>query len=158
MTDAEIAELRAGLEGVTPGPWKWWTSCSWRRLSSEHRGYSKDGGVICPTVSQSDGHPDIIASQEDMDHIARCSPDKIAALLARLDAAEGGWQDIATAPPMSRVLVAGWQKPRHGVVGYWWFYEDETTNAGRPFEHTNATMWRPWPAPPVPLSLPKAGG
>ncbi|MGK8932029.1 hypothetical protein ACRS85_03900 [Pluralibacter gergoviae] len=46
----------------TPPPWKWWTSNSFRRLSSA----DKDGGVICPTVQRSDGHPDLIVSKEDM--------------------------------------------------------------------------------------------
>jgi hypothetical protein len=66
---------------VTPGPWKWWTSCSWRRLSSAVRGHDRDGGVICPIVSRSDGHPDLIVSDEDMAWIARCSPSGIRSLL-----------------------------------------------------------------------------
>jgi hypothetical protein len=41
------------LRGHTPGPWTWWTSCSFRRLSA--RG---DGDVLC-AVTQSDGHPDV---------------------------------------------------------------------------------------------------
>jgi len=42
------------LRGHTPGPWKWWDSCSFRRLS--HEG---DGDVLAPVVQQSDGHPDV---------------------------------------------------------------------------------------------------
>lgn len=41
------------LRGHTPGPWKWWTSCSFRRLSAQG-----DGDVLC-AVTQSDGHPDV---------------------------------------------------------------------------------------------------
>lgn len=41
----------------TPGPWKWWTSCSFRRLSSERTG--RDGDVLHAVVQGSDGHPDI---------------------------------------------------------------------------------------------------
>ena len=41
------------LRGHTPGPWTWWTSCSFRRLS-----YRGDGDVLC-AVTQSDGHPDV---------------------------------------------------------------------------------------------------
>jgi len=46
----------------TPGPWKWWTSCSWRRLLNE------DGTahILQPTNSRSDGHPDIIVTDADM--------------------------------------------------------------------------------------------
>jgi len=41
------------LRGHTPGPWTWWTSCSFRRLSAQG-----DGDVLC-AVTQSDGHPDV---------------------------------------------------------------------------------------------------
>ena len=58
----------------TPGPWRWWTSNSWRRLSSDHRNHPQDGGVLCPTVSRSDGHPDLIVSDADMALIA-AAPD-----------------------------------------------------------------------------------
>lgn len=61
----------------TPGPWKWWTSNSFLRLSSEADG--KDGGVICPTVSRSDGHPHLIVKREDMALIA-AAPDILEAL------------------------------------------------------------------------------
>lgn len=42
---------------TTPGPWKWWTSCSFRRLSSEATG--RDGDVLCAVTQRSDGHPDL---------------------------------------------------------------------------------------------------
>lgn len=61
----------------TPGPWKWWTSNSFLRLSSESDG--KDGGVICPIVSRSDGHPDLIVKREDMALIA-AAPELLEAL------------------------------------------------------------------------------
>lgn len=41
----------------TPGPWRWWTSNSFRRLSSDATG--RDGDVLCAVVQPSDGHPDI---------------------------------------------------------------------------------------------------
>ena len=72
---------------VTAGPWRWWTSCSWRRLSSDANG--KDGGVACPYVSRGDGHPDINISDADMAFIeSACNacfainpnhPEKVAA-------------------------------------------------------------------------------
>lgn len=68
--------------GSTPGPWRWWTSNSWRRLSSDHPDHPRDGGVLCPTVSRSDGHPDCIVTEADMAMIAAV-PDLYAAL-ARL--------------------------------------------------------------------------
>jgi hypothetical protein len=42
---------------TTPGPWKWWTSCSFRRLSSEATG--RDGDVLHAVTQRSDGHPDV---------------------------------------------------------------------------------------------------
>jgi hypothetical protein len=41
----------------TPGPWKWWTSCSFRRLGSEATGH--DGDVLHAVIQRSDGHPDV---------------------------------------------------------------------------------------------------
>ena len=38
----------------TPGPWSWWTSCSFRRLSARN-----DGDVLHAVIQCSDGHPDI---------------------------------------------------------------------------------------------------
>jgi hypothetical protein len=61
----------------TPGPWKWWTSNSFLRLSSESDG--KDGGVICPTVSRSDGHPDLIVKRDDLALIS-AAPELLEAL------------------------------------------------------------------------------
>lgn len=42
---------------TTPGPWRWWTSCSFRRLSSEATG--RDGDVLHAVTQRSDGHPDV---------------------------------------------------------------------------------------------------
>lgn len=47
----------------TPGPWKWWTSNSWKRLMAEWGGHTQP--VIEPTVAP-DGHPDCIVSEADM--------------------------------------------------------------------------------------------
>jgi hypothetical protein len=66
-------------ERFTPGPWEWWTSNSWRRLSSEHRDHPREGAVLCPHVSRSDGHPDVSISEADMALIA-AAPDLYAAL------------------------------------------------------------------------------
>jgi hypothetical protein len=41
----------------TPGPWAWWTSNSFRRLSSQAT--RRDGDVLHGTV-QSDGHADVV--------------------------------------------------------------------------------------------------
>lgn len=51
----------------TPGPWKWWTSNSFLRLSSEATG--KDGDVI-DSYKMSDGHTSLSVTYEDMNLIA----------------------------------------------------------------------------------------
>lgn len=66
------------MSGYTKGPWKWWTSNSFRRLSGPD---GKDGGVLCPTVSRSDGHPDLIVSKADM-ALIESAPDLLEALEA----------------------------------------------------------------------------
>ncbi|EBO9238485.1 hypothetical protein R268_22585 [Salmonella enterica] len=70
----------------TPGPWQWWTSNSFLRLSSQETG--KDGGVIDSYVMR-DGRPSLRVSKEDMDLIA-AAPDLLEALqLAEKAMAEG---------------------------------------------------------------------
>ena len=49
----------------TPGPWRIWTSCSFRRISSAATG--KDGDVLCAVVQRSDGHPDLHFSNGGFD-------------------------------------------------------------------------------------------
>lgn len=60
----------------TPGPWQWWTSNSFLRLSSQATG--KDGGVIDSYVMR-DGHPSLRVSKQDMALIA-AAPDLLEAL------------------------------------------------------------------------------
>ena len=76
-----LARIEAALAaGPAPGPWTWWTSCSFRRLSSDTTG--GDGDVLCGTVQLSDNHPDIHASAATMEYIAACDPDTIRSILA----------------------------------------------------------------------------
>lgn len=51
----------------TPGPWKWWTSNSWRRLKRDACGVTQS--VLEPYVCK-DGHPDCSVSDADMDLMA----------------------------------------------------------------------------------------
>ncbi len=76
------AELRAGLGGVTPGPWQF----------VPH--YFSNGDIkrrsVCVERSKYDWI-DLIAdlnNEADAAHIARCSPENVRALLDALDAAE----------------------------------------------------------------------
>ncbi len=74
----------------TPGPWKWWASNSFLRLSSQATG--KDGGVIDSYVMK-DCHSSLIVSKEDMNLIA-AAPDLLNALQAMLNKAyKQNWND-----------------------------------------------------------------
>lgn len=94
--DSLIAEIRAGLEGVTPGPW-FQTGSPWFKSGDGVLAGSPDGNIAfiiadCDTFSMSreeyTGPFPIGDAERDAAHIARCSPNNIAALLARLEAAE----------------------------------------------------------------------
>lgn len=98
LTNAELAAIRARAEAATPGPWRWWISNSFRRLSSDATG--KDGDVLSGTVQRSDGHPDIAGSDVDKDFIAHARAD-VPALLAEVerlnDQGEQGAAQLTTA-------------------------------------------------------------
>lgn len=74
----------------TPGPWEWWTSNSFLRLSSRSTG--KDGDVI-DSFMMSDGHTSLSVKHEDMALIS-AAPEMFAALrslyLAVLTQPSGG--------------------------------------------------------------------
>lgn len=53
----------------TPGPWKWWTSNSYKRLRAEHNGGRETPSVLEPYVCK-DGQGDIIVTDADMSLIA----------------------------------------------------------------------------------------
>lgn len=66
VTKEERDRDRAIAERVeTPLPWRWWTSNSVRRLSSDVTG--KDGDVAHGTIYQ--GCPDIAIRERDMAHV-----------------------------------------------------------------------------------------
>jgi hypothetical protein len=79
-TPARIAEALARCDRATAGPWRWWTSCSFRRLSSDPTG--KDGDVAYGCIQHSDGHPDIAINDADMTFIAAARTDLPSALRA----------------------------------------------------------------------------
>lgn len=63
----------------TPGPWRWWTSNSLRRLTSEAGQGGPDGGVLHAYISRSDGIADVSVSDADM-HLIAAAPELYAAL------------------------------------------------------------------------------
>jgi hypothetical protein len=56
----------ADHERATPGPWLWWTSNSFRRLSSPNG----DGDVLHGSVHRIDGVVDIVGNEADKNLIA----------------------------------------------------------------------------------------
>ena len=60
----------------TPGPWEWWTSNSFLRLSSKATG--KDGDVI-DSFKMSDGQTSLSVKVDDM-HLIAAAPDLLEAL------------------------------------------------------------------------------
>lgn len=60
----------------TPGPWEWWTSNSFLRLSSKATG--KDGDVI-DSFKMSDGQTSLSVKVDDM-HLISAAPELLEAL------------------------------------------------------------------------------
>jgi hypothetical protein len=74
----ELLSVAEGAAKLRPGPWSVWDSCSWRRIGTTAP-YA-DGDVICP-VTQRDGHPDLLAEREVLDHVAAFDPTTCAELV-----------------------------------------------------------------------------
>jgi hypothetical protein len=89
-----LERIKKVLSRMTKGPWRWWTSNSFRRLSSDPSG--KDGDVMYACV-QSDGHPDIaVPNPHDMEGIEllRNEGDALVAEIERLRAALEGVLEV----------------------------------------------------------------
>lgn len=87
ISDERLAALKAGLEGVTPGPWEPGTAAGGKTHIYGYR-----GRTICLFSWQKWEEGKTV---RDVTHIANCDPDTIASLIARLEAAEAR-QEIAT--------------------------------------------------------------
>jgi len=59
--------LLAAAGDATARPWRWWTSNSFLRLSSDPSG--KDGDVLHGTVHPVDKHPDVVCSEANQEFI-----------------------------------------------------------------------------------------
>lgn len=87
--DVLAEEMRAGLEGVTPGPW-YQTGAPWFRSGDGVLAGSPDGNIAyiiadCDNFAaprdEYDGPFPLGDQERDAAHIARCSPENIRALL-----------------------------------------------------------------------------
>lgn len=67
----DLGPIRKRLRKASAGPWEWWTSCSFRRLSGPD---GKDGGVLRAVVYH-DGVAGIEGSEGDMDFVAHARED-----------------------------------------------------------------------------------
>ncbi|WP_105613160.1 hypothetical protein [Cronobacter malonaticus] len=90
----------------TPGPWEWWTSNSFLRLSSQATG--KDGGVI-DSYAMSDGHTSLSVSEADMALIA-AAPELLEALQISMKVMQEGrnvsYPDLYGAINKARAAIA----------------------------------------------------
>jgi hypothetical protein len=81
--DRLIAEMRAGLEGVTPGEWEYYPhkEGDWRKPESPAAMVNETGDKVidCTWASATE------EGQRTYKHIARCSPANIAALLDEIE-------------------------------------------------------------------------
>lgn len=83
---ADLKQLAAALGNRD---WKWWDSCSFRRLTFEDGLDRRDGSALHGTVQRSDGHPDVSMAPGVREFIEAASPmavGHLAAHVARLTA------------------------------------------------------------------------
>ena len=100
-----IDHATAITAGVAPGPWKWWTSCSYRRLSSVPSG--ADGDVLHGVV-QRNGHPDVYCSAADRAFIAESRmlvPGLVDIALRESSRADAAEQKLAQAKAQIERLI-----------------------------------------------------
>lgn len=95
-----LDDLEALARAATPGPWKWWTSNSRKRLSGAD---GRDGGII-DAIALRDG-ADVIVSRENAAYLAAVSPGVVLALIARIRSLEE--------PPCPRCRVDADHRARH---------------------------------------------
>lgn len=86
ISDARLAEIRAGLEGVTPGPWE-----AVEDECAECRKLGKSEAFISGLPG---GYHAPFDNLTDAEHIARLDPQTVLALLSRLDKAEALMLDL----------------------------------------------------------------
>lgn len=101
MSDT-LDKLEAVARAATPGPWRWWTSNSVRRLSSDATG--KDGDVLYafmhPSRTYADiGFPNGGDEGPDAAHIAAFNPKTARALVKVARAAKRAYRVMDTLIP-----------------------------------------------------------
>jgi len=134
ISDERLAEIRAGLEGVTGGPWS-----SFNLDLSNKVMHQRVGPFLIKNV----------VSEADARHIARLDPQTVAAILSRLDKAEAGWRDISTAPKDGRkvlIWLEDGEWSRHETARWWndeWILDQDARGGNR-----KVKLWTPLLPPP----------
>ena len=82
----QVEELKRLALSATPGPWKWWTSNSVKRITGPD---GEDGGVLSAYVHA--GYADLRVSAEDQAYIESANPSAILELIEQLER----WPEIA---------------------------------------------------------------
>ena len=125
-TDEALAEIIAGLEGVTPGPWHPGhmgddgSACECATISSE----TCMGGIAMVLVDNgrriADGGNDAPSRPEairNMRHIARMDPATVASMIARIEAAEAARSEARRLMSEASREAGEW-KGRYTAAGY----------------------------------------
>lgn len=79
---ADLKQLAAALGNRD---WKWWDSCSFRRLTFEDGSDRRDGSALHGTVQLSDGHPDVSMAPGVREFIEAASPMAVGELAATVE-------------------------------------------------------------------------
>lgn len=118
ISDEQIAQMLAGLEGVTPGPWVAASNYSIHRVGDM---YSEDGFVealdgYCVEAPTYDDHVTrraAIEKPEDAAHIARLDPDTVRALLTELEQTRAENKRLRDITVRAQYLVPEWNVNWH---------------------------------------------
>lgn len=75
-----MADLKKLAAALGNRDWKWWDSCSFRRLTFEDGPDRRDGSALHGTVQASDGHPDVSMAPGVREFIEAASPQAVGQL------------------------------------------------------------------------------
>lgn len=80
-----MADLKKLAKALGNRDWKWWDSCSFRRLTFEDGPDRRDGSALHGTVQASDGHPDVNMAPGVREFIEAASPLVVGQLAAHVE-------------------------------------------------------------------------
>lgn len=85
--EADMNDLANLAAALGHRDWKWWDSCSFRRLTFEERQHRRDGSALRGRIQAYDQHPDVEMAPGVRDFIEAASPMAVGELVAQLDRA-----------------------------------------------------------------------